>query len=422
MEETEENNNEIFDSSYENPEEIEEENKIIENEQNLEENKEQIQEQEKNEEIENNDISLKNEEQPENLRYEQQNEVEENALNNLNEEKNEENEENKEKEENDNNKEITEENKESVDYIENIEKSKKSQRNKKLPKILNFAKSQTTNTINQITTKTPEKKRSSEFLKMHQKILEFTSPKIRNNYYNNLKTLDNIFLQKKAEYDKQNKLMNMKELTPEEFEKEQLAKIERIKNPFKLTNTETKKYLDIYNYSEIQNEMNNLKSSYKQRNYKSTDFNTTRFSEAKAFKIFYSKMRKDNEIIRKGGSSIKTPSFNLIRAAKKYNVVPNPVGVVKRKGEINKMEMRNRLCGDNYVKCLCESLKISEHITEINLKKNRLSDISIIQLFNSIIKNNILLKQLTFIDLSFNKLGFAGTTIICQYMSEFRTF
>ena len=115
--------------------------------------------------------------------------------------------------------------------------------------------------------------------------------------------------------------------------------------------------------------MNNLKSSYKQRNYKSTDFNTTRFSEAKAFKIFYSKMRKDNEIIRKGGSSIKTPSFNLIRAAKKYNVVPNPVGVVKRKGEINKMEMRNRLCGDNYVKCLCESLKISEHITEIKLKK-----------------------------------------------------
>ena len=49
MEETEENNNEIFDSSYENPEEIEEENKIIENEQNLGENKEQIQEQEKNE-------------------------------------------------------------------------------------------------------------------------------------------------------------------------------------------------------------------------------------------------------------------------------------------------------------------------------------------------------------------------------------
>ena len=414
MEETEENNNEIFDSSYENPEEIEEENKIIENEQNLGENKEQIQEQEKNEEIENNDISLKNEEQPENLRYEQQNEEEENALNNLNEEKNEENDNNKENKE-----EIKEENKESVDYIENLEKSKKSQRNKKLPKILNFAKSLTTNTINQITTKTSEIKRSSEFLKMHQKILEFTTPKIRNNYYNNLKTLDNIFLQKKAEYDKQNKLMNMKELTPEEFEKEQLAKIEKIKNPFKLTNTETKKYLDIYNYSEIQNEMNNLKSSYKQRNYKSTDFNTTRFSEAKAFKIFYSKMRKDNEIIRKGGSSIKTPSFNLIRAAKKYNVVPNPVGVVKRKGEINKMEMRNRLCGDNYVKCLCESLKISEHITEINLKKNRLSDISIIQLFNSIIKNNILLKQLTFIDLSFNKLGFAGTTIICQYMSEY---
>ena len=67
--------------------------------------------------------------------------------------------------------------------------------------------------------------------------------------------------------------------------------------------------------------------------------------------------------------------------------------------------MRNKSCGDNYLKCLCESLKISEHITEINLQKKRLSDFSFIQLFDTIIKNNILLKNLVLIDLSYNKLS-----------------
>ena len=34
--------------------------------------------------------------------------------------------------------------------------------------------------------------------------------------------------------------------------------------------------------------------------------------------------------------------------------------------------MRNKSCGDNYLKCLCESLKISEHITENNLQKKKI--------------------------------------------------
>ena len=89
-----------------------------------------------------------------------------------------------------------------------------------------------------------------------------------------------------------------------------------------------------------------------------------KFNEYRAFKIFYQKMRKDNEIFRKGGENIKTPSFNLIRAANKYRAVPSAIGVVKRKGEANKMELNNKLVGDNYVKCICESLKVSEHITE----------------------------------------------------------
>jgi hypothetical protein len=249
---------------------------------------------------------------------------------------------------------------------------------------------------------------------MRNKVLNFHTPKIRNNYYNNLQSIDTTFLQRKKEFQSKDKLPNLID-----FENDILSQIEKIKNPFKLTDTETKKYLDIYDCDEIRENIQDLKSTHQNKIYKSMEFNTTRISEMKAFKIFYSKMRKDTEIIRKGGINLITPSFNFIRATRKFNAVPNPVGIIKRRGEINKLYMNNKLCGDNYVKCLCEALKISEHINQINLKKNRLSDLSIIQLFNTILKNNILLKQLNFIDLSFNKLSFAGTEIICQYLLDY---
>ena len=85
-----------------------------------------------------------------------------------------------------------------------------------------------------------------------------------------------------------------------------MAKIEKLKNPFKLTNAETRKYLDLYNFEQMREDMQDLKSEHNPKTYKSYEFNTTRFSEVKAFKVFYSKMRKDNETIRKGGINLKT--------------------------------------------------------------------------------------------------------------------
>ena len=438
MDETEnENNNEKLNLSSEQSHEKPEENQNSEIEKNLEDNQnleENIEQQEevikKEDEIEQ---SLKEDNEKENLRY--QNEEE---LNEENKESNEENEEEKEekeneeevkegegeekekKEEKENEEEVKEgEEKESQNYIENIQKNHKVPKNKRLPKIMKFAKSLTENSIQRITTNASENKKDNIYSIMYKKVLDFNAPKIRNNHYNNIKTMNNVFLQKKKEYEKQNKLYSLKGLTEEEFEKEKLERLEKMKNPFKLTDTETRKYLDLYNYDGMKENIQDLKNTQNQKNYKSMDFNTTRYSDSKAFNIFYSKMRRDNEIIRKGGINLKTPSFNLIRAAKKFNVVPNPIGIVKRKGETNKMEMGNKLSGDDYVKCLCESLKISEHLNKIDLKKNRMSDLSIIQLFDTIIKNKILLKNLIFIDLSFNKLGFAGTTLICQYLSEY---
>ena len=362
-----------------------------------------------------NDNEIEQEqEQNENLidqeKQENDEEKEENKDEEINEEENKE--ENKEENLNEeNNNDIKEEN-EIENYTENINKI--PPKNKRLPKI-NSPKSLTENSINPITTNATEiKKENSQITLMRNKVLNFHTPKIRNNYYNNLQSIDTTFLQRKKEFQSKDKLPNLID-----FENDILSQIEKIKNPFKLTDTETKKYLDIYDCDEIRENIQDLKSTHQNKIYKSMEFNTTRISEMKAFKIFYSKMRKDTEIIRKGGINLITPSFNFIRATRKFNAVPNPVGIIKRRGEINKLYMNNKLCGDNYVKCLCEALKISEHINQINLKKNRLSDLSIIQLFNTILKNNILLKQLNFIDLSFNKLSFAGTEIICQYLLDY---
>ena len=295
---------------------------------------------------------------------------------------------------------------------------------KKLPKISKMNKNLTDGNINHVTTTNTSENiitnQSSEFTIMKNKIEDFCHPKIRNQYYYNLKSLDNIFKTKKLMIEQNRQIFKKKELTAEERELEQLEELRKIKNPFTLTHEEKKKYLDLYNCDEMEENLMDLKKSVKKKElYKNDEFNTTKFNEYRAFKIFYNKMRKNNEIFRKGGDNIKTPSFNLIRAANKFRAVPNPIGVVKRKGEANKMELNNKLVGDNYVKCICESLKVSEHITEINLRKNRLSDISVIPLFQTIINNPVLLKQITLIDLSYNKIGIAATELMCKYMSEY---
>ena len=334
MDETEnESNNEKLNLSSEQSHEKPEENQNSEIEKNLEDNQnleENIEQQEevikKEDEIEQ---SLKEDNEKENLRYQNEEELnEENKESNEEKEEDEEEKENEEevkegegeekekKEEKENEEEVKEgEEKESQNYIENIQKNHKVPKNKRLPKIMKFAKSLTENSIQRITTNASENKKDNIYSIMYKKVLDFNAPKIRNNHYNNIKTMNNVFLQKKKEYEKQNKLYSLKGLTEEEFEKEKLERLEKMKNPFKLTDTETRKYLDLYNYDGMKENIQDLKNTQNQKNYKSMDFNTTRYSDSKAFNIFYSKMRRDNEIIRKGGINLKTPSFNLISSA-----------------------------------------------------------------------------------------------------------
>ena len=106
-------------------------------------------------------------------------------------------------------------------------------------------------------------------------------------------------------------------------------KEDRLKNQI----SESTKLMKLINSREMENDLNDLKDTYNNPRYIQHDFNKTRYCEIGSFRVFYNKMHKDNEIFRKGGKDLQTPSFNFIRQSVKNRIVPNPIGVVRRKGE-----------------------------------------------------------------------------------------
>jgi hypothetical protein len=147
-------------------------------------------------------------------------------------------------------------------------------------------------------------------------------------------------------------------------------------------------------------------------------FEKTKYSTRGAFMEFYSKFHKIDEQSRKGNLSIKTPSFNFIEAVKIHKIVPNPVGVVKRDGDESKINLNHFRLGDSYVKSLAHSLKISEHISEVNLSENRLTSLSVMPLLQTIKENPKLIKKITHLNLGYNKIGRESIDMLCLLMEE----
>ena len=388
---------------------------------NLNENEDSIITKEQKDENEKNEI---NEEINEGENIDNSKEIQENNIDNYKKSELKENirysEEDEKKKENENFEEKKEETEDLPDILTPKVDKKKI---RKLPKIAHLFKSLTEGALNNITTTNTSEnqfsRENSECAIVKSQLEEFHKPKIRNKFYLQSKSIEPNFHRKKLKLALENKII-INELTEEDKLIKKMQEIRGNKKPLIMNKKERQKCLQLYNCNEIEEDVRDLKGAdMKKRDYKSEDFNITRFNEAQAFNVFYQKMKRDTEIFRKGGENMNTPSFNLIRAVKKYRAIPRPIGVVKKKGDLHKMELNNKLVGDNYVKCICESLKVSDHITEINLRKNRLSDISIIPLFKTIIKNKILLKQLVFIDLSYNRISIAATELICKYIMEY---
>ena len=151
------------------------------------------------------------------------------------------------------------------------------------------------------------------------------------------------------------------------------------------------------------NKSRDLLNSYS--NYSQNDFQKTKYSEKKSFKLFYKKLHKSTEFTRKGANNLDSSSFKFIKEANNYKITPNPIGFIKRKGNENVINMNNKRMGDNYISALSKSLNEINSINQISLSQNRLTDIGINNLLNSLISNSKLISNLILLDISYNKLG-----------------
>ncbi len=149
-----------------------------------------------------------------------------------------------------------------------------------------------------------------------------------------------------------------------------------------------------------------------------TDFNKTTYNSIGSFSQFYSKLQKFSEYKRKDILNKKTPSFTLMSALKDNNLIPNPRGILNRNGQENVININNMKMGDEYVKCLSKSLKIADHLTELHLSGNRLTNQGITPLLSSINDNNNLSKKISVLDLSFNKLGRQGILTLIELIQN----
>lgn len=70
------------------------------------------------------------------------------------------------------------------------------------------------------------------------------------------------------------------------------------------------------------------------------EFGATIYADREAFLNFYLKYNKTREYVHKGQLSKLTPSFKFIESSNKQNIVPFPVGLVKRSGPKNLVELK----------------------------------------------------------------------------------
>lgn len=99
--------------------------------------------------------------------------------------------------------------------------------------------------------------------------------------------------------------------------------------------------IDIMNYDEIYDQLDDLVfKENKKFETNQSEFFKTRYADSDSVSYFYNKLHKSEEFNRKEILSSKTPTFNFIESVKKYRLVPNPAGIVKRNGEENKISLK----------------------------------------------------------------------------------
>ena len=134
-------------------------------------------------------------------------------------------------------------------------------------------------------------------------------------------------------------------------------------------------------------------------------FKKTKYVDPTCMRDFFDKYSKFNAVSRKYILKNDTPSLAFIKSSNEKKIVPNPLGLLRRTGDAEKLNFNFQKVGDNYMNVLSNSLKYSEHLTKLDLNGNRLSNDGVSKIFKVINDNSVLANKLQSIDLSENNFG-----------------
>ena len=152
--------------------------------------------------------------------------------------------------------------------------------------------------------------------------------------------------------------------------------------------------------------------------YGFNSFKKTNYVTPTCMKDFYENYSKFNTVSRKYLLENNTPSLAFIKSSRDEKIVPNPLGLIRRSGDIEKLNYNYQKVGDDYMKVLSNSLKYSDHLTKIDLTGNRLSTDGMSNLFKVINENANLARRLESIDLSENNLGSQNLEGLILFLQE----
>ena len=103
------------------------------------------------------------------------------------------------------------------------------------------------------------------------------------------------------------------------------------------------------------------------------DFGDTKYVNPSCMLEFYKKYSSFDALYRKYLNIKKTPSWSFIQSSTKEKIIPNPLGLLRRKGNEKQLLISYQKVGDKYMTTLSNSLKYSRHLTDLGLSGNRLS-------------------------------------------------
>jgi hypothetical protein len=97
---------------------------------------------------------------------------------------------------------------------------------------------------------------------------------------------------------------------------------------------------DCLNEFMFKEKVNRLNPNVNVSSLEGIDFGRTRYVSADSNTVFFEKYHKFDEMKRKGTLIENTPSMAFINSCKKEVIVPNPVGIIKRYGNENDLNLK----------------------------------------------------------------------------------